>query len=260
VRLLCCNTRAVSFRGRRRRARYLHRRWPHPGLGQYFPGVRGTEPWDQCAVFGRPGQRRSPLLLRGPAQPPHAENVVMETTYGDRLHKQLGPSIAEFYEAITETFKRGGNVIIPTFALERAQELLYFLSAGVTQGRLAKSTQVYLDSPMAISTTEIFRRHPECFEPATAKLFQGRSHFVPGSGREPLQQILKTQLTSRDGGSGQAGGPAYNGYRLNGTTLPRERCLPSLSAACTLMASSSPTNGFLIIRASLISSSAALST
>jgi metallo-beta-lactamase family protein len=108
------------------------------------------------------------ILLRSPAKPPHAENVVMETTYGDRLHKQLGPSIDEFYEAITETFKRGGNVIIPTFALERAQELLYYLSEGVTQGRLTKSTQVYLDSPMAISATEIFRRHPECFEPATA--------------------------------------------------------------------------------------------
>src|SRR5664280_936107 len=105
------------------------------------------------------------LLLRSPTQPPHAENVVMETTYGDRLHKQLGPSIDEFYEAINETFKRGGNVIIPTFALERAQELLYFLSEGVTQGRLTKSTQVYLDSPMAISATEIFRRHSECFEP-----------------------------------------------------------------------------------------------
>jgi metallo-beta-lactamase family protein len=122
------------------------------------------------------------LLLRSPAIPPHAENVVMETTYGDRLHKQLGPSIDEFYEAITETFKRGGNVIIPTFALERAQELLYFLSEGVTQSRLAKSTQVFLDSPMAISATEIFRRHPECFEPATAKLFQeGHDPFtLPG--------------------------------------------------------------------------------
>jgi metallo-beta-lactamase family protein len=122
------------------------------------------------------------LLLRSPATPPHAENVVMETTYGDRLHKQLGPSIDEFYEALTETFKRGGNVIIPTFALERAQELLYFLSEGVIQGRLAKSTQVYLDSPMAISATEIFRRHPECFEPATAKLFQeGHDPFaLPG--------------------------------------------------------------------------------
>ncbi len=118
------------------------------------------------------------LLLRGPSQPPHAENVVMETTYGDRLHKALGPSVDEFYEAITETCRRGGNVIIPTFALERAQELLYFLSAGVAHGRLARSTQVYLDSPMAISATEIFRHHPECFEPATAKLFQ--------EGHDPL--------------------------------------------------------------------------
>ena len=102
----------------------------------------------------------------------------METTYGDRLHKQLGPSIDEFYEAITETFKRGGNVIIPTFALERAQELLFYLNQGIAQGRLAKSMQVYLDSPMAISATEIFRHHPECFEPATAKLFQ--------EGHDPL--------------------------------------------------------------------------
>jgi metallo-beta-lactamase family protein len=112
-------------------------------------------------------------LLRTPATPPHAENVAMEATYGDRLHKQLGPSIDELYEAITETFKRGGNVIIPTFALERAQELLFYLSQGIAQGRLAQSTQVYLDSPMAISATEIFRHHPECFEPATAKLFEG---------------------------------------------------------------------------------------
>jgi metallo-beta-lactamase family protein len=124
----------------------------------------------------------SRVLLRSPAKPPHAENVVMETTYGDRLHKQLGPSIDELYEAITETFKRGGNVIIPTFALERAQELLYYLSEGVAQGRLTKSTQVYLDSPMAISATEIFRRHPECLEPATAKLLQeGHDPFtLPG--------------------------------------------------------------------------------
>jgi metallo-beta-lactamase family protein len=118
------------------------------------------------------------LLLRSPSKPPHAENVVMETTYGDRLHKPLGPSIEEFYGAITETFQRGGNVIIPTFALERAQELLYYLNQGIAQGRLTKSMQVYLDSPMAISATEIFRRHQECFEPATAKLFQ--------EGHDPL--------------------------------------------------------------------------
>jgi len=122
------------------------------------------------------------FLLRSPAKPPRAENVVMETTYGDRLHKPLGPSIDEFYEAITETLRRGGNVVIPTFALGRAQELLYYLREGVAQGHLAKSMQVYLDSPMAISATEIFRHHPECFEPATAKMFQeGHDPFaLPG--------------------------------------------------------------------------------
>ena len=117
-------------------------------------------------------------LLRSPATPPRADNVVMETTYGDRLHKPLGPSIDELFEAIAATFKRGGNVIIPTFAVERAQELLYFLNEGIGKGRLAKSTQVFLDSPMAISATEIFHRHPECFEPATARLFQ--------DGHDPL--------------------------------------------------------------------------
>ena len=93
------------------------------------------------------------VILRDPSMPPPAQVVVMETTYGDRLHKALQPSIEELYGAIEETFRRGGNVVIPTFALERAQEILYFLHEGVANGRLPVSMQVYLDSPMAISAT-----------------------------------------------------------------------------------------------------------
>ena len=93
-------------------------------------------------------------LLRNPATPSGADVVVMETTYGDRLHKQMQPSIEEMYTAITDTFDRGGNVIIPTFALERAQDILFYLREGVAKGRLPRSTQVFLDSPMAISATE----------------------------------------------------------------------------------------------------------
>ena len=121
-------------------------------------------------------------LLRSPARPPKADVVVMETTYGDRLHKPFQPSVEELYETINDTFKRGGNVIIPTFALERAQELLYFLHEGVEKNLLPRSTQVFLDSPMAISATEIFERHPECYEPETAELFrEGRDPFhLPG--------------------------------------------------------------------------------
>ena len=121
-------------------------------------------------------------LLRDPATPPPSDVVVMETTYGDRLHKPLPPSISEFYEAVGDAFKRGGNVIIPTFALERAQELLFYLREGTEKGTLARSIQVFLDSPMAISATEIFRRHPECFDSHTMALFQeGRDPFgLPG--------------------------------------------------------------------------------
>ncbi len=121
-------------------------------------------------------------LLRGPTPPPPVDVVVMETTYGDRLHKALQPSIEELYSAVLDTFDRGGNVVIPTFALERAQEILYFLHEGVAQGPLPGSMQVFLDSPMAISATEIFERHPECYNGETAALFSdGKDPFsVPG--------------------------------------------------------------------------------
>ena len=117
-------------------------------------------------------------ILRDPAAPPRADVVVMETTYGDRIHKALGPSVEELYTAIADTFKRGGNVVIPTFALERAQEILFFLRVGVEGGRLPRSMQVFLDSPMAISATAIFARHPECYDVEATQFFQ--------SGHDPL--------------------------------------------------------------------------
>ncbi len=116
--------------------------------------------------YGRP-------LLRDPDPPENVDALVMETTYGDRLHRSLDASIAEFYEALNTSFQRGGNVIIPTFALERAQELLFYLREGVAQNKLPPSVQVFLDSPMAISATEIFRKHPESCGPEVARLLEG---------------------------------------------------------------------------------------
>lgn len=112
-------------------------------------------------------------ILRDPQIPPAADAVVMETTYGDRLHKQIAPSVDELYEAINDTMTRGGNVVIPTFALERAQEILFYLREGIEKGLLPNTLPVFLDSPMAISATEIFRRHPECYDEETYALFEG---------------------------------------------------------------------------------------
>jgi metallo-beta-lactamase family protein len=140
-------------------------------LGSASIALQLTEKSQQSTVLfsGDLGKSHGPLL-RGPEEPPNAANVVIETTYGDRLHKPLGPSIEEFYDAVTNTFKGGGNVIVPTFALERAQELLYFISQGIGHDRLPKSTEVFVDSPMAISATEIMEHHLEDLQPEIAEL------------------------------------------------------------------------------------------
>ena len=138
-------------------------------------------------------------ILRDPATPPAVDTVVMETTYGDRLHKQLQPSMDELYDVINETIGRGGNVIIPTFALERAQEILYYLREGVDNHRIKHFTNVFLDSPMAISATQIFERHPECYDAETLKLSHGGKdpfdlpdlHFT----RETAESMAINQIT-----------------------------------------------------------------
>ncbi len=117
-------------------------------------------------------------ILRDPA-PPEAEIVVMESTYGDRCHRSIKDSVAELCEAINSTLQRGGNVIIPSFALERTQEVLFHLRAAAADGRLPEQLPVFLDSPMAISATEVYRRHPECFDAETAELFR--------NGQDPMR-------------------------------------------------------------------------
>jgi len=117
-------------------------------------------------------------LLADPVPPGAVDVVVMESTYGDRDHRSLDASVVEFYDAIRAADAQGGNVIIPTFALERAQDLLYFLREGMASGSVRDSMQVFLDSPMAISATELFRRHPEGLRPALATMIrQGHDPF-----------------------------------------------------------------------------------
>jgi metallo-beta-lactamase family protein len=153
-----------------------------------------------CSVLfsGDLGNAERPFL-RSAARPPHADVVVMESTYGDRLHRKLGPSVEEFYAAIDETMDRGGNVVVPTFALERAQELLFFLREGVHKRRLPGSLQVFLDSPMAISATEIYERHPECFDEDVARQFRaGLDPFAPSGlhfTRETSESMALNRVT-----------------------------------------------------------------
>ena len=168
-------------------------------------------------------------LLGDPKPPGDVDVVVMETTYGDRDHRPLDASIDEFHDAIRDAHARGGNVIIPTFALERAQELLWYLREGIEAGKLPETMQVFLDSPMAISATRIFARHPEALRPEVAEMVRaGRDpfglpelHFT----RDASESMALNQLRSGAvimAGSGMAtGGRVRHHLRHN---LPHADC------------------------------------
>jgi metallo-beta-lactamase family protein len=146
----------------------------------------------------------------------------METTYGDRLHRSLQASVEELWQAVHDTLQRGGNVIIPTFALERSQEILYFLREGARRGRLPQDLPVFLDSPMAISATEIMRRHTECFdEDVQRTLAEGDPFALPGLrySRETADSMALNRTTGGAvimAGSGMcAGGRVRHHLRHN---------------------------------------------
>ncbi len=117
--------------------------------------------------LGRPG---SPFL-HDPEKVDEADWLVLESTYGDKDHENIAERGKRLMEIVLETLERGGNVIIPAFAIGRTQELLYELNPYAETGKL-KGVKCFVDSPMAVSATEIYRRHPESFDDETLSLLK----------------------------------------------------------------------------------------
>jgi metallo-beta-lactamase family protein len=108
--------------------------------------------------------RHNVPILRDPTEFTNgADYVVMESTYGDRDHKDGGDIHQQLADVVNEAHRRGGNVIIPSFAVERSQELMYYLGE-LLEAKRIPPTMVFIDSPMAVRVTDVFRRHPELFD------------------------------------------------------------------------------------------------
>ncbi|MBR4529558.1 MAG: MBL fold metallo-hydrolase [Lachnospiraceae bacterium] len=115
-------------------------------------------------------------LLRNPIRTEEADYVIMESTYGDRLHSSEKPDVlGDLVKVLNRTFARGGNVVVPSFAVGRTQELLYYLRK-IKKEHLVTAVddfRVYVDSPLAVEATEIFRRNQaDCYDGEAAKLLQ----------------------------------------------------------------------------------------
>jgi metallo-beta-lactamase family protein len=125
--------------------------------------------------------RRDKPILNDPTIFDEADYVIVESTYGDRLLDSPQAAADQLAEAITTTVAKGGNVVIPSFALERSQEILYYLNQFRLEGRIPRNT-VFVDSPMAVSVTGVFEHHAELFDQEMKELLRrGESPFsFPG--------------------------------------------------------------------------------
>lgn len=157
----------------------IRARWLDAGhvFGSSIIEVRITDPEEIVIVFSGDLGRPNKPILRDPELVEYADYIVVESTYGDRDHEYEKPPQDLLAEVINDTVNRGGNIVIPSFALERTQELLYWLNMLMLEERIPP-LMVFVDSPMAISITDVFKRHPELYDEKMAELVaNGESPF-----------------------------------------------------------------------------------
>ena len=116
-------------------------------------------------------------ILQNPEYPREADALVIESTYGDRFHEPMENTYNELEKIVNDTLKRGGSLLIPSFAIERSQDILYHLNNLLLDKRIPP-VQVFVDSPMAKRVTSVMRRYPELYDDAMRQLVEeGASPF-----------------------------------------------------------------------------------
>lgn len=126
-------------------------------LGSAIVELTLQEEREKVLVFSGDLGNKDSVLMHDPESPTRADLVLMESTYGNRNHRDLAETLREFEQVLADTWERGGNILIPSFAVGRAQELIYHLGCLHKDGRL-DDWQVFLDSPMAIEVTQVYDR------------------------------------------------------------------------------------------------------
>lgn len=153
--------------------------------------VRENGTTRRVVFSGDVGQWDKPLL-RDPSVFEQADYVVMESTYGDRDHPEAGDIESQLAAVINRTVSRGGSVVIPVFAVERAQEMMFYISRLVHADRIP-DIQFFLDSPMAVDVTAIFLKHRDCFDQQTWDLIRADHSPLSFSGLKMVRDVQQSK-------------------------------------------------------------------
>lgn len=167
-------------------------------LGSAYIEVTGAN--ERITFSGDLGNRESALHATA-VRPNETDVLMVETTYADRTHPSRADTEAAFEEVLVRSFARGGNVLIPSFALERTQQVLYLIKREMDSGTVA-SRPVYLDSPMATRMTRLYQRCQNDFLPeVAAELARGNDPFEPAQMKYTVSSEESKKLNDIEGGA-----------------------------------------------------------
>jgi metallo-beta-lactamase family protein len=140
-------------------------------------------------------------ILRDPTFVQEADYILTESTYGDRLHEPIADQATKLKEIITKTIAQKGNVVIPSFAVGRTQEILYALNNMVESNQMPV-VPVFIDSPLAVSATNIFRQNTDCYDEEALKVLQGGDDPFNFPGLKYVQSVDESRaINSLAGGA-----------------------------------------------------------
>ena len=178
------------------------------------------------------GEPRRPII-NDPAVFHEAEYIVMEATYGDRTHEEHENTDIQkqLRDSIKRTVEAGGNIVVPSFALERSQELLYHLNELFLRKEIPPLT-VFLDSPMAIRITEVFKRHAELYDKEMMQRLRQGNSFFSFENLKMVQSVEESKAINNMtesciiiAGSGMVTGGRIKHHIVNNITRPESTIL-----------------------------------
>ena len=175
----------------------------------------GTGAKARVLVFsGDVGQIGTPIL-RDPATVPAADLVLLESTYGNRRHRDRAGTVAEFGDIFAKAHRDGGNVLFPAFAVGRSQELLYWFARHFEDWQLAR-WQIFLDSPMATKVVAVYDRHEALFDEDARRAWRSRPHPFRLPNLHFTEDVAASQAINRIKGGAIiiAGSGMCNGGRI----------------------------------------------
>lgn len=148
----------------------------------------------RLAFSGDVGRKHLPIL-RDPEFVRDADFIIMESTYGNRIHAPIESTAQELRDQVVKTFNRDGKIIIPSFAVGRTQELVYELHKLHEAGQIPK-IDIFVDSPLAVNVTEVFKNHPEVYDDEI-KAFIKTNHIANAFGFEDLRYVRDVEESKK---------------------------------------------------------------